>query len=80
MIDTYIKWNNEEIDELKENIRWRISAWYDEYYHGDPTVKKDHLILFERRYYRSLFSNNSLEEDINKFLISLQEEFNRRLI
>jgi len=80
MADTYINWDiNGKVDTLRENIGWRISAWYDNFYMGSPETKLKHLELFERRYDKSLFSKDTIEEDIRKFLTDLQEEFDNRL-
>ncbi len=46
---------------------------------GSIETKLKHLELFERRYDKSLFSKDTIEEDIRKFLTDLQEEFDNRL-
>ena len=75
-----VQWDINKDDILKKQIRFRISAWYDNFFMGERGTKEEHLRLFEECYDPSLFDNTKTkEEDIRVFLTKLQDKLNAEM-
>ena len=67
-----------EDDELKNELKYRLMFWYEDYYFGTDNVLKRHLELFEEHYNVRLFDNKETQkDDIIKFMTFLQNELNK---
>ena len=71
-------WTEEQDDELKNKLKWDVTMWYKAWYMGNDNALYRHLELLEEHYNPRDFDNeDTLHDDIVKFLNYLQELINK---